>query len=75
VLEGTLELRVDDGQPFRAEAGASVLIPPGVVHEFTGVGRARFLNVHAPSCGFVEYLRRVDSGEQIDAAQYDSYAR
>jgi thiamine-phosphate pyrophosphorylase len=75
VLEGALELRVERGDPFRAEAGTSVLIPPGVVHEFTGVGRARFLNVHAPSCGFVEYLRRLDSGEQIDAARYDSYAR
>jgi thiamine-phosphate pyrophosphorylase len=74
VLEGTLELRVEGGEPFRAEAGTSVLVPRGVVHEFTSVGRARFLNVHAPSCGFVEYLRRLDAGEQFDAAPYDSYA-
>jgi hypothetical protein len=25
------------------------------VHEFTGFGRARFLNVHAPACGFIDY--------------------
>jgi thiamine-phosphate pyrophosphorylase len=70
VLEGALEL-VADGQPVRAEAGTSVVIPPGVEHEFTGAGRARFLNVHAPSCGFAEYLRRVDGGEDVDTAMYD----
>jgi thiamine-phosphate pyrophosphorylase len=75
VLEGTLEFRVDGGEPFRADAGTSVLVPRGVVHEFTSVGRARFLNVHAPSCGFVEYLRRLDAGEEFDAAPYDSYSR
>ncbi len=74
VLEGTLEFRVEGREPFRAEAGTSVLVPRGVVHEFTSVGRARFLNVHAPSCGFVEYLRRLDAGEEFDAAPYDSYA-
>jgi thiamine-phosphate pyrophosphorylase len=73
VLEGTLELRVDGGEPFRADAGTTVLVPRGVVHEFTSVGRARFLNVHAPSCGFVEYLRRADAGEELDSAPYDSY--
>jgi thiamine-phosphate pyrophosphorylase len=73
VLEGALEFRVD-GETIRAEAGTSVIVPPGVVHAFTSVGRARFLNVHAPSCGFAEYLRRVDAGEEVDAAAYDSYA-
>jgi hypothetical protein len=27
--------------------------------------------VHAPSCGFVEYLRKLDAGENVDAAAYD----
>jgi thiamine-phosphate pyrophosphorylase len=72
VLEGELELRVD-GEVVRAGPGTSVVVPPGVVHEFTSVGRARFLNVHAPGCGFVEYLRRVDAGEQVDPRQYDVY--
>jgi thiamine-phosphate pyrophosphorylase len=70
VLEGALEL-VADGTPVRAEPGTSVVIPPGVEHEFTSAGRARFLNVHAPSCGFAEYLRRVDGGEDVDTAAYD----
>ena len=73
VLEGALELRADD-RDVRAEAGTSVLVPPGVVHEFTSAGSARFLNVHAPSCGFVDYLRRIDAGEDFDHAAYDSHA-
>jgi len=72
VLEGELEFRVE-GETFRAAAGTSVVVPPGVVHGFTSVGRVRFLNVHAPSCGFAEYLRLVDAGEDVDAAAYDSY--
>jgi mannose-6-phosphate isomerase-like protein (cupin superfamily) len=74
VLEGALEL-VADGKAIRAEAGTSVVIPPGVVHEFTSAGRARFLNVHAPSCGFAEYLRKVDAREDVDTAAYDVYVR
>lgn len=70
VLEGELELRLD-GEIVRAGPGISVVVPPGVVHELTSVGRARFLNVHAPDCGFVEYLRRVDAGENVDPQQYD----
>jgi thiamine-phosphate pyrophosphorylase len=72
VLEGELELRVDD-EVVRAGPGTSVVVPPGVVHAFTSVGRARFLNVHAPECGFVEYLRMIDAGEQLDPRQYDSF--
>jgi thiamine-phosphate pyrophosphorylase len=73
VLEGALEL-VADGKAVRAEAGTSVVIPPGVEHAFTSAGRARFLNVHAPSCGFVEYLRKLDAGEDLDLAAYDVHA-
>jgi len=29
--------------------------------------------VHAPSCGFIEYLRKVDAGETVDAPAYDVY--
>ena len=72
VLEGELELRID-GEVIHAGPGTSVVLPPGVPHEFTSVGRARFLNVHAPECGFVEYLRKVDAGETVDPRQYDSY--
>jgi mannose-6-phosphate isomerase-like protein (cupin superfamily) len=72
VLEGELEFRLG-GRTVLAGAGASVVVPPGIVHAFTSVGRARFLNVHTPSCGFVEYVRRVGAGEQVDGAHYDVY--
>ena len=71
VLEGALELMAD-GRPVRAEPGTTVVIPPGVEHEFTSAGSARFLNVHAPSCGFADYLRAVDAGEDVDGTIYDS---
>jgi hypothetical protein len=48
-------------------------VPPGVVHAFTSVGRARFLNVHAPSCGFADYLRAADAGA-VDGSRYDMFA-
>jgi mannose-6-phosphate isomerase-like protein (cupin superfamily) len=72
VLEGELELVVDGGS-VRAEPETSVVVPPGVPHAFTSVGRAHFLNVHAPSYGFVEYLRKMDARENVDAAAYDVY--
>jgi mannose-6-phosphate isomerase-like protein (cupin superfamily) len=72
VLEGELEFGID-GETVRAEPGMSVIVPPGVPHEFTSAGRARFLNVHAPSRGFAEYLRKVDAGEEVDPAVYDAY--
>jgi len=73
VLEGALEI-VADGKAVRAEAGTSVVIPPGVEHAFTSAGRARFLNVHAPSCGFVEYLRKLDAGDDLEPEAYDVHA-
>jgi thiamine-phosphate pyrophosphorylase len=71
VLEGELDFRVD-GEAIRAGAGTTVVVPPGVVHAFTSVGRSRFLNVHAPSCGFAEYLRAADAGE-VNGTRYDLY--
>jgi quercetin dioxygenase-like cupin family protein len=58
VLEGELEITFESG-PLRAPAGTLVLIPRGVVHSFgnTSDATASFLNVHAPSCGFGDYLR------------------
>ena len=74
VLEGELDLRAG-GTHIRALPGSTVVVPPGVVHEFTSVGPARFLNVHAPGCGFTDYLRALDAGGGVDATRYDSYAR
>jgi quercetin dioxygenase-like cupin family protein len=69
VLEGWLELFVS-GEPVVAGAGAYVLVPSGVVHSFTSDG-ARFLNVHAPETGFVDYMRALDRGEDVDPATFD----
>jgi thiamine-phosphate pyrophosphorylase len=73
VLEGALEVTAD-GRTVRVEPGTTVIVPPGVPHAFTSAGRARFLNVHAPSYGFSEYLRRVDAGDDVDHAAYDSHS-
>ena len=63
VLEGELEITFESG-PLRVSAGTLVLIPRGVVHSFGNASdaTARFLNVHAPSCGFGDYLRGQNPG-------------
>jgi quercetin dioxygenase-like cupin family protein len=63
VVEGELEITFEDG-PLRAPAGSFVLIPPDVVHSFdsTSDAAARFFNVHAPACGFGDYLRGRNPG-------------
>jgi mannose-6-phosphate isomerase-like protein (cupin superfamily) len=72
VLEGELEFTLGE-ETICAAAGTYVLVPPGIVHAFTNPGpsRARFLNVHAPERGFVEYLRARNRGEEVDPADYD----
>ena len=74
VLEGELEFAVG-GKTVRAGAGTLVSVPPGVVHAFTNPGpaRARFLNIHAPECGFTDYMRARDCGDDVDPADYDIY--
>jgi mannose-6-phosphate isomerase-like protein (cupin superfamily) len=63
VVEGELALTFEDGT-LDASAGTFVLIPPDVVHSFDNASEAaaRFLNVHAPSCGFGDYLRGRNPG-------------
>ena len=59
VLAGEPELTLED-ETLRAEPGTYVAAPPGVRHGFRnpGPGAARLLNLHAPSDGFVERVRR-----------------
>ena len=60
VLEGQLEWRVGpDLEPHTGAAGSFVSVPRDVLHTFRnpGPGDARFLNLHAPGCGFERYLR------------------
>ena len=61
VVDGELELGVGpEVQRMRGRAGTFVAAPPGVVHTFSaGPGRARLLNVHAPSTGFHDRLREL----------------
>lgn len=59
VLDGELVLRLEDGER-RVGADTWAFIPPGVGHAYTVAGgeRARFLELHLPSCGFGDFLRR-----------------
>jgi mannose-6-phosphate isomerase-like protein (cupin superfamily) len=58
VLDGEAEFLMD-GETVRLGAGSFVAAPLGVEHTFSnpGPGRARLLNVHAPSTGFHDRLR------------------
>lgn len=58
VLEGRLEITLDDELRILG-AGGFVLIPPLLIHSFRNPGpdSARAINIHAPGCGFDEYLR------------------
>ena len=63
VLEGTLSLTVGEAS-LHAHPGTVVVVPPLVVHTYAneGAAAARFLNLHAPSCGFGDYLRGRNPG-------------
>jgi mannose-6-phosphate isomerase-like protein (cupin superfamily) len=80
VLEGRLSFELAGGEPFALEACGLVAIPPEVVHTFCNEGpdEARFLNLHAPSCGFAEYLRRLhaaadEAEERAVAERFDTF--
>lgn len=65
VLEGEVTFRVGpDLQRIPGPAGTFVAVPPNVIHGFDNdsSGRCRFLNFHAPSGGFADYLRGVKPG-------------
>ena len=68
VLEGELTLFVGSDREERVlPAGTLALAPPLVVHGFRNGSDAelRYLNFHAPGCGFADYLRGM-------AADFDS---
>jgi quercetin dioxygenase-like cupin family protein len=63
VLEGELEFTLGR-ETIRGGPGTVAVVPPGVVHAVTSTGgRARFLNIHSPDAGFVEFLRARTRGE------------
>jgi len=58
VLDGEAEFLVE-GEQLLLGPGSFVAAPPGVEHTFAvGPGPSRLLNVHAPSAGFHEAMRR-----------------
>jgi mannose-6-phosphate isomerase-like protein (cupin superfamily) len=67
VLEGELTFRLEDGE-HRVGPDTWVFVPPGVVHTFavTGSRRARFLDLHAPSCGFGDFVRGLHAARRDD---------
>jgi quercetin dioxygenase-like cupin family protein len=65
VLDGEITFRIGpELEPIRAGAGTFVAVPSNVIHGFDndGSGNARFLNFHAPSGGFADYMRGVAPG-------------
>lgn len=70
IIEGELQFTVaPDVEPVRAPAGTFVHVPSNVVHTFDNGNDAtsRWLNFHAPSTGFLAYLR----GERDGFDSYD----
>ena len=64
MLSGELVFRVGpELDPVKAGPGTFVLAPPEVVHTFRNEGPddATWLNLHAPSKGFADFLRNPDS--------------
>jgi quercetin dioxygenase-like cupin family protein len=78
VVSGEPQFRAGN-ETVRGEPGLFVSAPPGVVHSFSNPGPspARLVNVHAPSCGFHEYLHVMsDADDELDEAthaKYDTY--
>ncbi|HEU6445752.1 MAG TPA: cupin domain-containing protein [Gaiellaceae bacterium] len=74
VLEGELEFLLGT-ETLRAGPGTSVAVPPGIVHGFTSSGPAttRYLNLHTPDAGFIDFLRRriTDPSAGFDSVAVD----
>jgi quercetin dioxygenase-like cupin family protein len=73
VLEGELEF-INGTETLRAGPGTTVAVPPGIVHGFTNPGPAgaRYLNIHAPDAGFIEYIRHaLGDGVKVEWDSYD----
>jgi mannose-6-phosphate isomerase-like protein (cupin superfamily) len=58
VLDGDLRITLDE-EDLVLGPGGFVLIPPKVIHAFGNPSDkpGRYLNLHAPGCGFADYLR------------------
>jgi quercetin dioxygenase-like cupin family protein len=75
VVAGEPQFRAGN-ESVQGEPGMLVAAPPGVVHSFSnpGAGTARLVNVHAPSCGFHEYLHVMEDADgELDEATHARY--
>jgi mannose-6-phosphate isomerase-like protein (cupin superfamily) len=73
VLDGELTIRLGPaGEEVAAPAGTLARVPPGVVHGFRNASDAevRYLNLHAPGRGFVEYMRAMRDGRTLTYDQF-----
>jgi quercetin dioxygenase-like cupin family protein len=77
VLRGELTFSVD-GEEVRAGPGNWVRVPPDTPHTFavSAAGESRFLDLHAPSCGFGDFVRALHNARDEDElaaarAQFD----
>ena len=73
VLEGELTVKTDDDGEMAAPAATLASIPPLVVHGFRNAAdvEVKFLNLHAPGCGFMNYMRGLRDGITVDFDQHD----
>jgi mannose-6-phosphate isomerase-like protein (cupin superfamily) len=67
VLDGALRITLDE-EDLVLGPGAFVLIPPKVIHAFGNPSDepGRYLNFHAPGCGFADYMRGDNPGFDQD---------
>ena len=73
VFDGELTLRLEDGE-HHIGPETWVFVPPEVVHTFAvrGGDPARFLDIHVPSRGFGDFVRRLQAArnaEELKAAR------
>src|SRR5919198_2511568 len=65
VLEGELTFELGpQGEPVAVGPGGFVAVPGLLAHSFVSSGDrdARWLNFHAPDCGFADFLRTLRAG-------------
>lgn len=70
LLGGELTIKLADGE-MTAPAGSLAVAPPLAVHGFRNAADVdvRYLNLHAPGCGFVDYMRGLRDGRRVDFDQ------
>ena len=74
VIEGALDFELGrDRETVRLPAGSFAAAEAGVIHAFrnNANSRARWLNFHAPSAGFADYLRALRDG--ADSGWFDQH--